>query len=320
MKFEYEEILQKLDCTTIPTIKMYFQTSNNIQTTIYEGNLEESASKILFENIIDFFNIQPIPFDNQKTYDFKGKKEDASIEILNLEDFEIMNSIIQHTTRATQDLTNLDFKKITSYIINLEFEDGESLYLFTAFQKGMYLDLNKKKFFKLDGDSLKEAILENNLISIPKTFDICVYKNTVFFNNHSQQVLNKIIDFNVFYNSTIDKTISLIKDANIFSDINAFQIAIESKKDNKIIQNKLARLYVTKKDSFTELTKMHSDQVGKFRENFYKLKEETNLTFSLDENNKIKIDTNNNEELLSLLSFLIDAYGKTFMLGNITED
>lgn len=320
--FNYEEVFNKLESGEFLNINLYFLMSNSIDGYFYKATLDENngVENRLIGNIGEFFDNPSINFKNQKLYDFKGKSDDETVEYLNIEDIPILQELLDKAIQGSTDLSSMDFTKIQSFLVELKFTEDSILYLFSVVKQNSFFNVKKSFFMSIEDDSLVIAKLPKKLITVPTFFDICVFNGVVLFLSHSSTVLNKIVNLDIFYNQVIDESLNMIKEFNLIENFSDFQQVVGEKKDNMILKKKFARLQSSKKKQFDELKILYKEEIETFKENFNTAKSEVNLELELNSSNQIVIDKNNDQQIISLLNLLIDAYGKTFMLGNITEN
>lgn len=318
--FNYREILKKFDLGENQAINLYFLMSNNTNGYSYRATLSKDAQKNLIENVVAFFDTSNIKFDNQVVYDFKGKSDDNTIEYLEKQYIPIFDELIANGIQGTSDLKMMNFKKIKSFLIEIQFSEDNHLYLLSAFKKNSFLDVKKAGLFSISDDYIDTAKIPEKLISIPESFDICIYDGIVLFVSHSSELLNKIVSLESFYSQAIAYSLDMVEEMNLIEDFSGFRDIALKKKNDAVITKKFARLYSSKKEQFKNLKTLYESNIEKFKKNFDSLKVGVGFNLELNDDNKIKIDLADDSQVIALLNLLIDAYGKTFMLEEITEN
>lgn len=323
MEFDIKSVLEMLSqvsSTENNQIRLFFLSSNKPTGIFFEGNLDVSVKDKLLENVLDFFNITDLPNSSQVLYDFKGKSNDDTIEILNIVNLPDLKTMINNAkSESTKDLTNLQFSKIKSIMIIIKSNQKE-LILLAKLKSSMFLEeATNGGLFTVKKDIIKTTVLSEKYIMTPMYYDICIYDDVVLLPTHSTTILNSIIALESFYQVAINEAVNLVEESELISNFEDFKIAVESQKSNKVLQKQFARLNSTKKIKFEALKKQYSEQKTIFVENFYILKEESQISIELDKDDKLIFDIKDRNQLIQILTLLMDAYSKTYMLHEITE-
>ncbi len=318
--FNYKEILNRFDVGDNQDINLYFLMSNDTTGYSYRATLSEEAQKSLVENVVAFFDTSKTEFENQVLYDFKGKADDNTIEYLEKQKIPIISELITNGTSGTSDLKMMNFKKVKSFLIEIQFSEDNYLYLLSACKKNSFLDIKKTKFFSLNDDYLDTAKIPEKFVVIPEYFDICIYNDIVLFVSHSSDLLNKIVNLENFYNEAVDYSLKIMEEMDLIQDFSKFRDIAMEKIDDTVIKKKFARLYSSKREQFEDLKNLYKSNFDKFKQNFDSLKAGVGFDLELNKDNKIQVDVTDDSQVIALLNLLIDAYGQTFMLEEITEN
>lgn len=301
-------------------IRLFFLGSNSPNGLFFEGNLDNSVKTKIIENIIDFFNLKDLPNYPQVPYDFKGKSNDNTVEVLELDNLPDLKLMIDTAkTESTTDLTNLKFSNIKSIMIILNCDEKE-LVLLSKLKLNMFLEETRDGgFLSVKKDIIKTADLSEKYIMTPTFYDICVFDDTILLPTHSTTTLNSVIALKSFYQVAINESVALVEESQLISNFEDFNIAVEARKHDKVLQNHFARLNSTKRNKFEALKKQYVEQKKIFLENFKILKSESLISLELDDNGKFIFDATNDAQLIQILTVLMDAYAKTYMLHEVTE-
>lgn len=322
-EFDINSVLDMIDRVSnseCNEIRLFFLSSNKPTGLFFEGNLDSHVKEKVLENVLDFFNLSDLPHYPQVSYDFKGKSKDDTIEIMDLITLPDLNTMIDKAkTEATTDLTNLKFSKIKSVMIIVKSNENE-LILLSKLKSSMFLEETKDGgFLKVKKDIIRTTDLSEKYIMTPTYYDICVYDDVILFPTHSITTLNAIIALESFYQVAINESINLVEESQLISNFEDFRTAVEDQRNNRVLQNQFARLNSTKKEKVQALKKQYSEQKTTFLENFNTLKKDSNISLELDHEGKIVFDTTNAKQVIQILTVLMDAYAKTYMLHEVTE-